>query len=411
MTVDAYDELETRSSEARSAAHEEALRATLRRCWERSRGNRRRLEGAGLDPNGVRGLEDLAALPVLSKDELFRRQREDPPFGGFLTVKPTELPRIFVSPGPLYDPQQQDDDIGGFARGLYAAGIRSGMLVLNTFAYHLTPAGHAFESAARTIGATVIPGGIGNTEQQVELLQDLGVEGYIGTPSFLSILMERTPTWGFSRAVVAAEKLTEEDRKTFEERGGRVRQIYGTADVGHIAAECESADGMHVTEDKHVEICDPDSGRPVDDEEVGEVVLTTFSAVYPLLRFGTGDLSRWLSAEACPCGRTSPRIAGVLGRVGAGVKVRGMFVYPHHLGAALGELGIAAELVVDREGPRDVLTLRVEDTVAEEDLREVARRLREVAKVRAEVEAVPRAQIEQEGAIRDVRTMWDEVDG
>lgn len=402
-----FDELETRSPDERRGALERALSETVRFAWDRSDAWRKRLDEARIAPAGIRSLEDLPAIPVLTKDDLRRQQAAAPPFGGFLTTNLGDLPRMFVSPGPLYDPQHGEVDIGGFARGLYAAGIRPGMLVLNSFTYHLTPAGHALESGALAIGATVIPGGVGNTEQQVEVLRDCPVDGYIGTPSFLSILLERAPEWRFIRACVAAEKINEQDRASLERRGDSVRQVYGTADLGHIAAECEVAQGMHVTEDKLVEIVDPVSGAPAPTGGIGQVVVTTFSQIYPMLRFGTGDLSRWRTEEACECGRTSPRIDGVLGRVGEGVKVRGMFVYPHHVQGALSGVDGLGELVIDREGQQDVVVLRVAGDLGEDETEAIGHRFRELAKVRAVVERVGEGDIASPGVIRDVRDVWE----
>lgn len=406
-----YDELESREESARAADLDASVRDVVRHAWEHAPGWRRRLESAGVEPDAVTGVGDLPSVPVLSKDELREVQAREPLFGGFLAAPVEELACVFVSPGPIFDPQHGTEDIGGFARGLHAAGLRRGMLVLNTFAYHLTPAGRAFESGAQALGCSVIPAGVGNTDQQAEVLSRADVKGYVGTPSFLSILMERAPGWRFQHAAVAAEKMTEEDRRALESRGGTVRQLYGTADLGHLGAECSELHGMHVPEDKIIEVCDPITGEPVPDGDVGQVVVTTFSRTYPMLRLGTGDLSRYVPDDGtCACGRTSRRLDGVLGRIGAGVKVRAMFVYPHHVDMAIDGLDInAAQLVVDRDGPRDTVFLRVAGAAADADVAaRAAARLREVAKIRAEPVVVALGDIADDAPrIDDRRPMWD----
>ncbi len=405
MTVMAppFDDLETRDEETRRGDIEARLPGVLARAWERAPGWRRWLEAAGVQPADITSVHDLSLLPVLPKRRLQTMHAADPPFGGLLTVGLGEIPRLFMSPGPIYDPQHGRSDVGGFARALHAAGFGGGDIVLNTFSYHLTPAGHAFDSGAVSLGCVVVPAGVGNTEQQLQLLADVPVSGYIGTPSFLDILLTRAePPWRFRTALVAGERLTADLREQLEERsGGRVSQTYGTADLGLIAYECGARDGYHLGESHHVEICDPATGAPLPPGETGEVVVTTFSDIYPMLRLGTGDLSRELPA-GCRCGRTSRRLEGVLGRVGPGVKVRGMFVYDHHVTQALG--ATAGRLVVSRDGNQDSAVLEVESPCAVPEA-VLTGAFRDAAKVRAEVRIVPAGTLPQGGPmIIDERT-------
>lgn len=251
----------------------------------------------------------------------------------------------------------------------------------------------------------MIPAGTGNTEQQAMLLKDLPVTGYMGTPSFLATLVERAD-WRFRTACVAAEKLTEEERAVLESRGGRVSQLYGTADLGYLAGECAARSGMHLTEDKVIEILEPTTGDPVADGELGQVTVTTFSPTYPFLRLATGDLTRVVSREPCECGRTSPRIAGVLGRVGPGVKIRGMFVYEHQVRTALSRYGLAAgRLMIGRTAGQDTLTLQIAEPLTEDQQADLLRTLREEIKLRAEVEIVPEVDA-QAPLLVDAREIW-----
>lgn len=402
-TLDDSDE--TRSPERRREEHQRGICSLLTRLWEAAPAWRRRLEQSGLTPSDF-GLPDvLTRLTPIAKSDLVSLQAEDPPFGGFFIGDLSASSRIFMSPGPIYDAQLGTTDIGGFARGLRAGGLARGDIVLNTFAYHLTPAGHAFESGALSLGCVVIPAGTGNTEQQAKLLKDLPVTGYMGTPSFLATLVERAD-WRFKTACVAAEKLTEEERAVLESRGGRVSQLYGTADLGYLAGECAARSGMHLTEDKVVEVLDPATGEPVPDGELGQAVVTTFSPTYPFLRLATGDLTRVVSREPCECGRTSPRIAGVLGRVGPGVKVRGMFVYEHQVRTALSRCGLAAgRLVIGRTAGQDTLKLQIAEPLTEGQLADLSRTLREEIKLRAEVEIVPEIDA-QAPLLVDAREIW-----
>lgn len=400
-----HDPEETRRPEERREDQQQRVTALLANLWDAAPAWRRRLEGSNVSPADFGDPDVLTRLAPVAKSDLAALQMEDPPFGGFFIGDLSASSRIFMSPGPIYDAQLGTSDIGGFARGLRAGGLTRRDIVLNTFAYHLTPAGHAFESGALSLGCVVVPAGTGNTEQQARLLKDLPVTGYMGTPSFLGTLIERAD-WRFKTACVAAEKLTEDERAVLESRGGHVSQLYGTADLGYIAGECEARAGMHLTEDKVIEILDPATGQPVSEGEIGQVAVTTFSPTYPFVRLTTGDLTRVVSSEVCQCGRTSTRIAGVLGRVGPGVKVRGMFVYEHHVRAALSRHGLAlGRLVIRRTAGQDTLTLEIVESLSDELQADLLRTLRDEIKLRAEIEIVPEIDADAPQLV-DAREIW-----
>ncbi len=355
----------------------------------------RRMQRAGVTPDDIHGVSDLPRIPILPKDTLPDLQATHPPFGGMVTVPLGELRRVFMSPGPILDPEGDRPDYWRWAPALWAAGFRPGHVVQNTFAYHLTPAGAMMEEGLRLIGCVVLPGGVGNTEWQVILMARARATGYVGTPSFLLTLLERARELevdvSLKRAFVTGAPLPPSLRRTLEEDFGvDVYQGYGTADVGNIGYECEAKEGWHIAPGIVVEIVDPATGEPVRPGEPGEVVITRPDGVYPLVRFGTGDLSA-LNEAPCTCGRTTPRLVGFLGRVGEGVKVRGMFVHPRQLAQALGTYpGVARyQGIVTREAHRDELTVRVEPepgTALDADA--LAQRLREVVKLRVRVDIV-----------------------
>lgn len=359
------------------------------------------MEATGRAPESLRWPDDLSRLPLLRKSELPALQAADPPLAGWNAVPVDVLRRLFVSPGPIYDPEGPNPDYWGFAPALHAAGFRRGDRVLNTFAYHLTPAGAMLEGGLMALGCPVIPGGVGSTEIQARTAKDLKISGYVGTPSFLATLLDKVEGGAsFRVAFVSGEMLTESLRGTLEAKGVRVSQGYATGDVGLIAYECRERSGFHLASRVFVEIVDVESCEACAAGEVGEVVVTFLSDVYPVLRLATGDLSR-LDRGPCPCGRGAPRLAGVLGRVGDSVKVRGMFVHPNDVRRAMAHFPQVAryQLVVTREGHQDRLTARIEAPAGgaggagmperAEDLGgAVAERLREAIKVRAEVEMV-----------------------
>lgn len=377
-----------------------------------------RLNAAGLTLDQLAEPEDLSRLPPLRKRELPGLQRQAPPFGGLLAVPAELLQRLFISPGPIYDPEGAGPDYWRMARAMYAAGFRRGDLVLNTFAYHLTPAGSMCDEGLAALGCIVIPMGGGNTETQVQALRHVQATGYVGTPSFLHTILERAEEAGLTPlqdlslevALVSGGMLPESLRGTLGERYGvSVTQAYASADLGLIAYECPGRAGMHVAEDQVLQIADPETGQPVPDGTAGEVVVTTFNPVYPLVRFATGDLSV-LDPAPCACGRTAPRLSRILGRADDVTKIRGMFVHPSQLDAVMAEMPEVNryQLVVRRKGFDDDLTLRVETAGASRDLTaRLEARVREAIKLRAHVEVVQSGALTPDGKkILDERT-WE----
>ena len=356
----------------------------------------RRLAGAGMSVKDVAGVADLRAIPVLAKDDLPALQAADPPFGGMLAVAAGSLARIYRSPGPINDPQGAGDDFWCFAPALRAAGFRPGDVVLNSFSYHLTPGGLMLDGGLRAVGCAVIPGGVAATTAQIEAARAAGATGYTGTPQFLLTLLERAEEsgepLGFERALVTGAPLPPSLRTRLQDDlGVDIYQAYGTADTGLLGYECAEKHGWHVAPEVVVEVLAPGNDRPAADGEAGQVVVTSPNEVYPLVRFGTGDLSAWKRAP-CPCGRPGPRLVGFLGRVGEGVKVKGMFVHPRELAAALGSDPAVAryQAVVTADGARDVFIVRVEAaTGAVVDKTALTARIREAVKLRPVVEVVP----------------------
>ena len=363
---------------------------------EHSREIGRRLARAGVRPEDVGGVADLQAIPVLAKDELPALQAADPPFAGMLAVAAGSLARIYRSPGPINDPQGTGPDFWRLETALKAAGFGPADVVLNSFSYHLTPGGPMLDGGLRAAGCVVIPGGVSTTAAQIEAARAAGATGYAGTPQFLLTLLERAEEsgrpLGFRRALVSGAPLPPSLRARLQDGFGvDVYQAYAAADTGLLGYECAEKDGWHVAPEVVVEVLVPGGDRPAVEGETGQVVVTSPNEVYPLVRFGTGDLSAW-NAARCPCGRPEPRLAGFLGRVGEGVKVRGMFVHPRELAAALGSDPVVAryQAVVSAEGARDVFTVRVETASGREiDAPGLAGRIRQAVQIRPFVEVVP----------------------
>ena len=368
-----YDHLESRSPSDRDRSLLTALPGFLQQSIENSAAAALQLED--FDPKTIDSFERLAELPVRRKSALIDQQQDAPPFGGLNGTPVERLAKIFASPGPIFEPEGARSDYWRFARALFAAGIRPGDLVHNTFAYHLTPAGSMAESGARALGCPVIPAGTGQTEKQLEVIARLRPIAYVGTPSFLKILLERGRDEGlgalpFKKALVSGEAfppaLAEELKQTY---GISAYQCYATADAGLIAYECNARDGLVIDEDVIVEIVRPGTGNPVPSGEVGEVVVTVFNPDYPLIRFATGDLSLMLAGPS-PCGRTNRRLKGWMGRADQTTKVKGMFVHPHQIAkvTALHDGIGKARLVVTRDDNLDVMTLECEALDAGEQL-------------------------------------------
>ncbi len=415
-----YDLLETRSAEAREGALMAALPALVARASANARGWRARLRG--VDPQAISSRKALAQLPVLRKSDLKALQEEDPPFGGLTTVEPGRLGRLFMSPGPIFDPEGAREDPWRTTRALYAAGIRPGHVVQNCFGYHLTPGAWMVDGAARRLGCAVIPAGTGQTEQQIELIRRFRPDAYTGTPSFLRIIVEKAQELALDvsnlkRALLAAEALPPSLRSWFHQQGiETVLQWYGTADVGLIAYESSAMDGMILDEELILEIVRPGTGEPVRDGEVGEVVVTSFNPEYPLIRFGTGDLSAVLPGIS-PCGRTNVRIRGWLGRADQTAKVRGMFVHPGQVAEIVRRVPAAgrARLVVEGEMANDRMTLKCEVDAAqlaaagggEALAARLADAIREITKLRGEVELLDPGSLPNDGKVIEDARKYD----
>jgi phenylacetate-CoA ligase len=416
MSADTLDALETREPEAR----ERELMARLPQLVARAQGapGWGRILGA-VDAGEVTSRAALAALPITRKADLKALQRGLMPFGGLAATPVGELARVFVSPGPIYDPEGHGRDWWRFARPMYATGVRKGGLVQNCFSYHFTPAAFMVEGGAARIGCTVIPAGAGQTELQVQAMADLRPDTYIGTPSFLRIIIEKAREMGADissvrQAMMGAEALPESLRTWFRQNGvPRVLQTYASADMGSVAYETETGGvlnpGMVLDEDVIVEIVRPGSGEPVAPGDIGEVVVTLFNADYPLIRFATGDMSALLvGAPASQCGRTNERIKGWMGRADQTTKVRAMFVHPAQVQdiARRHPAILKARLVVSGRMASDVMTLHceVDDPAAMSGAAAqgaIVESIREVTKLRGEVTFAPRGSLPDDGKVID----------
>jgi phenylacetate-CoA ligase len=413
-----FDALETRELAQREAALMAALPAQVAHAKQASAALAQIL--ASVDPAAVTSRQALAQLPVTRKHELLERQQasravaEGDVFGGFSTLGyGAQMPRLFASPGPIYEPEGAGRDYWRMARAIYAAGFRPGELIHNCFSYHFVPAGSMMESGAHALGCTVFAGGTGQTEQQVQAMAQLQPAGYIGTPSFLKIIVDKAAEMGMAlpsvtKAMFGGEAYPPSLRDWFAERGIAGYQCYATADVGLIAFETAAREGLVLDEGVIVEIVRPGTGDPVADGEVGEVLVTSLNPVYPLIRFGTGDLSAVL-AGPCPTGRTNTRIKGWMGRADQTTKIRGMFVHPAQVDAIVKRFPEVAKarLVVSGEMAADAMTLRVETAcIGQAALaQQIREAIRDVTKLRGEVELLALGSLPNDGkVIEDARS-------
>jgi phenylacetate-CoA ligase len=408
------DKLETRPAKKREAALMAALPKLVAHAKRRAPGFARILKD--VDPAEIKTRKALATLPVTRKSDLATLQKELPPLGGLNATQVEKLAKIFISPGPIFDPQGHGKDWWRTARALFAAGFRAGDRVANTFAYHFTPAGSMLEAGALAIGCTVVPTGTGQTEMQVAAIRELAINGFVGTPSFLKLIVEKADELKadiscLKKAHVGAEYLPPLVRNRLQDRGVRVSQSYASADLGLIAYESLMPDGtvnegMILDEGVILEIVRPGSGEPVAPGEVGEVVITSFNKDYPLIRFGTGDLSMVLPGSS-PCGRTNVRIKGWMGRADQSTKVRAMFVTPRQVNDIVRrhpEIA-RARLVVEGEAGDDRMTLKCEVKDKPSGLSEaIVGSIRDVTKLRGEVELVAPGSLPNDGkVIEDAR--------
>ncbi|MFC1970750.1 phenylacetate--CoA ligase family protein [Chloroflexota bacterium] len=365
-----FDELETMSAAAREQYHNRKLQETVAYAYRHAPAAKDMLDRIGVRPDQIRAIKDMEKLPVTRKTDLLEMQKEKPPYGGFVAIAPEEVERVFISPGPIYE--IQSSGIKWFAKSFWAAGFRKGDVVINTFTYHMSPAGILFHEAIRDCGATVVVVGTGNTDLQIQIIKDLKVSGFVGTPSFLMTVIKRAEEMGYvlkqdfsiKRAWFTGEMLTPSLRKTFEEECRiATSQAYAVTEPGGaIAYECHQKSGMHLMDEYVTEIVDPQTGKQLGPNEIGEIVVTPLlSKEWGLIRFGTGDLSSY-TAESCPCGRTASRLTGIVGRASDAVKVRGMFVVARQAEGAITSFSEVSrfQLMVGRRQHRDEITLRIE---------------------------------------------------
>jgi phenylacetate-CoA ligase len=417
-----FDETETRTREEREKYQNENLYQTVGFAYRNSSFARKILDKSGIRPFSIHGVKDLELLPITRKNELIEAQKEDPPFGGLLSVPIEEVERVFISPGPIYE--YQPSSIKWFARSFYAAGFRKGDIVVNTFTYHMSPAGILFHEGLRDCGATVVVMGTGNTDALIKTLLDLKVNGFIGTPTFLMNLIKRAEEFGhdfrrhfaLKKTWFTGEMLPPSLRKIFEETYHlSTSQAYAVTEPGGaIAYECPDKSGLHLMDEFVVEIVDPQTGRQVPPGDVGEIVVTpVHNKSWGLLRFGTGDLTSLITG-LCPCGRTSYKIAGILGRSGDAVKVRGMFVVAKQAEQVIGSFDSVSrfQIFVDRQANRDEMKLKLElKNVAEDKYRlagEINQKFQDLCRVKLDnIEFVPSGTIpESRKTIEDIRK-WD----
>jgi phenylacetate-CoA ligase len=411
-----YDALETRSPEEREAALMAELPRVVAAAKEHAPAYRRLL--AKVRPEDITDRRALVDLPLTRKSDLIEMQRRDPPFGGLNAAPIGSVARVFSSPGPIYEVEGRRPDFFRMARAMYAAGIRSGELIHVAFSYHLTPAGAMVDSAAQALGCPVIPAGTGQTELQLRTITDLKPDAYVGTPSFLKILLDRAAEQNsvlgsIKKALVGAEAFPAVLRSEFRHRGITALQCYGTADLGLIAYESIGPDGevcpgMVLDEGIIVELVQPGTGDPVPPGEVGEVVVTTLTPEYPLVRFATGDLSAPLAGPS-PCGRTNHRIKGWMGRADQTAKVRGMFVHPEQVAEIVRRHKsiIRARLVIERPASADQMSLHIEMGEPAESVGAIAESAQAVTKLRAEIVRVPEGSLPNDGKIIEDRRPVD----
>lgn len=403
----AYDNLETRSQDERAASVAIALSAQVTRAKSLS-GYAHSLKE--IEPDSITDNYGLQKVPVLRKSTLSQLQADSPPFGGLTTQAPGAFDHLFQSPGPIHEPGRIGSDWWRLGRFLHAAGIGAGDIVQNCFGYHLTPAGHMFESGARAVSAAVIPAGTGQTELQVLAAKSLGANAYAGTPDYLKIILEKADsldiTLGITKATVSGGALFPSLRDWYTARGVACLQCYATADLGLIAYESPAMEGMIVDEGVIVEIVTPGTGDPVPEGEVGEVVVTSLNPDYPLIRFATGDLSAVMPGTS-PCGRTNMRIKGWMGRADQTTKIKGMFVRPEQVAALVARLdGVdRARVIAGREGEADSMLVRVESSGIDTGL--VGEAVREVLKLSGVVEVVAPGTLPRDGVVIEDTRSYD----
>ncbi|MBW2264963.1 MAG: AMP-binding protein [Deltaproteobacteria bacterium] len=417
-----YNEsMETCAAEQRSEYQNRELTKIVQHAYENAPAIREKFDVSGVKPDEIKTIKDLERLPITHKHELSALQEKHPPFGGFLGLPLDRIKRICMSPGPIYEPEDIQSENDRWTQAFFAAGFRKGDIGQVTFSYHLVPPAFWFEDALHRLGCIATPGGVGNTDLQVRMIHDLKVTGYIGTPSFLVNISKKAREIGYDLkqdlclevGFVAGEMLAESLRDELEQDFGMlIRQGYGTADVGCLAYECFQKNGMHIPYNCIVEIVDPDSGKQLGSGETGEVVVTVFDKVYPMIRFGTGDLS-YIIDEPCQCGRTANRLAKILGRLDQATKVKGMFIHPGNadeVAAKVPEID-RYQVVVTREAHTDQMTFSVELKHGFEATEELAGRIEAVIpesmRVRGRVQFIDKGTLPKDYKKIDDRRKWD----
>ena len=402
-----FDDLETRSGDERAAELADILPSQIARAKALG-GYKTTL--ADITARDITSATALAQLPVLRKSVLSQAQGSASPLGGFTTRNVTGFGHIFQSPGPIYEPGGIEIDWWRMGRFLHACGIGSGDIVQNCFAYHLTPAGMIFESGARAVGATVLPAGTGQTELQVRAAVDIGTTAYAGTPDYLKVILDAADEMGetlsFNKAAVGGGALFPSLRQEYADRGIACLQCYATADLGNIAYESAAMEGMIVDEGVMVEIVTPGTGNLVPDGEVGEVLVTSFNADYPLIRFATGDLSAVMSGTS-PCGRSNTRIKGWMGRADQTTKIKGMFVRPEQVAALVARHDEVdrARVVASRQGEMDVMTVRIETEAEDTSIYESS--VLSTLKLRGAIELVRPGELPRDGVVIEDQRHYD----
>ena len=377
---------------------------------------KKRFDRAQFNVEKFKVITDLKHIPILKKKELIFLQSMGPRLGGLLTKDIGELKRIFLSPGPIFDPEDRHDDYWGYTEAFYSIGFRPGDIAQVTFNYHLSPAGLMFEEPLKNLGCAVMPAGPSNAATQLDVMQKLRVSGYVGTPSYLMHLAQKAEEKGLNLrkdlflevAFVTGEKFSEKMRNQLEKMFDMVmRQGYGTADVGCVGYECFQKNGLHISNRVYVEICDPDTGIPLKDGEVGEIVVTAFNKTYPLIRLATGDLS-FIDRAPCACGRTSPRLSNVVGRVDTTARIKGVFVYPHQVEQLLSRYDEIKRWQIEVTNPDgiDELTLMIEAVnFKRED--ELLHSFREKIKLRPELKVLPPGSLQVNSKPIEDKRLWD----
>jgi phenylacetate-CoA ligase len=414
-------EKETMSKRKREAYLKKRLSEILRYGYRHSKSIRSRFDSLEFKPGEIKDLKDLERLPITKKADLVSAQKGRPPFGGFDVIPKKGLRRIYMSPGPVFEPGEWGYQDIRWAQALYACGLRKGDIVLNTFNYHVTPFAFMLDESLRMLGATVVPAGPGNISMQINLMRQLHVSGFLGTPSFLMSIVEAaegmhlnlTKDFSLQAAFVAAEMFPESLRQKLEGKLGiLVRQAYGTVDLGCLGYECPEKSGMHIPEDVMVEIVDTETGKQLETGATGEIVATTFSKIFPMIRFATGDLS-YLIKGPCPCGRTSMRLGKIMGRTDQVTKVFGIFIHPWQVDEVMARFPVVAnfQIVVTRKDYRDEMAIYIElkEEVADKvNLKKgIEREVQEVLKVKGEVVFTVKGGIPDRAKKIDDRRIWE----